>query len=115
MTVCMYLVPTGKRLFTYRVYSPVLEVFTINLNYKGEKELLIASTDVDAITYQELKEIQIPVSQTNQQEREDTLRRANAIFNTGKSLYDIKEYQGAIGYVQRSKNFVPICILHRRH
>lgn len=86
----------GKRLFTYRVYSPVIEIFTINLNYKGEKELIIASTDVDAITYQELKEIQIPVSQTNQQERAETLRRANAIFATGKSLYDVGEYQSAI-------------------
>ena len=86
----------GKRLFTYRVYSPVIDVFTINLNYKGEKELIIASTDVDAITYQELKEIQIPVSQTNQQEREETIRRANAIFNTGKALYDVREYQAAI-------------------
>jgi hypothetical protein len=86
----------GKRLFTYRTYSSVMEVFTINLNYKGEKELIIASTDIDAITYQELKEIQITDSQTNQQQREETIRGANAIFNTGKALYDVGEYQAAI-------------------
>ena len=86
----------GKTLFTYRTYSPVIEIFTINLNYKGEKELIIASTDIDAITYQELKEIQIPDSQTNQQQIEEVIRKANAIFNTGKALYDVGEYQAAI-------------------
>ncbi|NYT04361.1 MAG: VCBS repeat-containing protein, partial [Candidatus Methanofastidiosa archaeon] len=77
--------PSGKRLFTYRTYSPVTDIFTINLDYKGEKELIIAFTDVDAITYQELKEIPVPVPQTDQQQREETIRRANAIFNTGKA------------------------------
>ena len=88
--------PNGKRLFTYRTYSPVIDIFTINLDYKGEKELIIAFTDVDAITYQELKEIPVPVPQTDQQQREETIRRANAIFNTGKALYDVREYQSAI-------------------
>lgn len=88
--------PSGKRLFTYRTYSPVIDIFTINLDYKGEKEIVIASTDVDAITYQELKEIQVPVPQTDQQQREETIRKANAIFNTGKALYDVREYQSAI-------------------
>jgi len=93
----VYILSTkGNRLFTYRTYATVNDVFTINLNYQGEKELVIASTDIDAITYQELKDIQSPVSQANQQEREETIRRANAIFATGKALYDVREYQAAI-------------------
>lgn len=87
---------TGKRLFTYRTYSPILEIFTINLDYKNQKELIIGSTDVDAITYQELKEIQIPDAQTNQQKKEETIKTANAIFNSGKALYEAREYQAAI-------------------
>ncbi len=93
----LYVINTaGKRLFTYRTYSPILEVFTINLDYKNQKELIIGSTDVDVITYQELKEIQIPDAQANQQKKEETIKTANAIFNSGKALYEAREYQAAI-------------------
>lgn len=88
--------PKGKKLFTYRTYSPVKEIFAVNLNYKGEKEFVIGSTDVDAITYKEFQEIQIPTTKTNQQAIEATLKKANAIFNTGKALYEAREYQSAI-------------------
>ena len=93
----LYVINTaGKRLFTYRTYSPILEIFTINLDYKNQKELIIGSTDVDVITYQELKEIQIPDAQANQQKKEETIKTANAIFNSGKALYEAREYQAAI-------------------
>lgn len=88
--------PKGKKLFTYRTYSPVKEIFAVNLNYKGEKEFVIGSTDVDAITYKEFQEIQIPTTQTNQQAIEATLKKANAIFNTGKALFEVRDYQSAI-------------------
>ncbi len=86
----------GKKLFTYKTYSPVNEVFITNLDFKSQEELIISSTDVDVITYQELKDIESPVSQTTQQERQATINRANAIFSTGKALYDVRDYQSAL-------------------
>ena len=96
--------PKGKKLFTYKTHSPVNEVFIVNLDYKGQKELIVASTDVDAITYQELKDIEIPVSQTNQQQIEATIKKANAVFNTGKALYDVREYQSALDKFKEARS-----------
>jgi len=94
----------GKRLFSYRTYSPLIQISSINLDYKGNKELVIGSTDVDVVTYQELKEIQTQDSQTNQQIREETIRRANAIFSTGKALYDVRDYQAAIDKFREARD-----------
>lgn len=95
--------PKGKKLFTYKTHSSVYEIFTINLNYKGEKEFIIASTDIDAITYQELKDIEIPVSTPNQEQIEATLKKANAIFESGMNLYDAGEYQLAINQFKEAR------------
>jgi len=101
----VYILDTnGKRLFTYRTYSPIINVFTINLDFKGHKELIIASTDVDTITYAALREIQIPVTQGNEQKKEEAIKTGNAAFVTGKALYDVGEYQAAIVKFQEARS-----------
>ncbi len=93
----------GEMLFNYRTYSPVTEIFAVNLNSKDEKELIISFSDVNVITYKSLKESQISSNQTNQQQIQETITRANSIFNAGKSLYDVRDYQEALDRFREAK------------
>lgn len=87
---------SGEILFTYRTYSPVSEIFSVNLKSKGEKELIIASSNVNVLTYKSLKESRILPNNTNQQQTQETISRANSIFNAGMSLYSVQEYREAL-------------------